>query len=375
MMESPLKRKFHDGFGERYEETRQSRDWKVRFVPTLLSPLLANIALHGMEERIKKYAESLPAKYGSGKRGRRQALGLVRYADDFVIMHKSKEVVEECQEIINKWLKDIGLELKPSKTRLVHTLNGFDFLGFNVRQYMVGKHHSKQGFKTLIKPSNKKVKEHYEQLSKVIDNHKAAPQKALISHLKPIIKGWCNYYKPVVSKEIFSKMDYLLWNKLQRWGYRRHPKKSKTWGNKKYWGNKVTKPKKPWEAPKEDNWVFMTKEGNYLPKHGWTEIVRHTKVKEARSTFDGDLIYWGNRMASHPELNSTKGKLFKRQKGKCAHCNLSFRSEDLLETHHIVPRSLGGSDKLKNLELLHLHCHDKVHGTKVNSSELDENPF
>ncbi|NEO93343.1 MAG: group II intron reverse transcriptase/maturase [Moorea sp. SIO3G5] len=340
----------------------------------IISPLLGNIALHGMEERIKEYAETIPDK-GKSKRDKRQALGLVRYADDFVIMHKSKEVVEECQKIINKWLKDIGLELKPSKTRMVHTLNGFDFLGFNIRQYLVGKHHSKQGFKTLIKPSNKKVKEHYEQLSKTIDRHKAAPQKALINHLKPIIKGWCNYYKPVVSKETFSKLDYLLWNKLQRWGYRRHPKKSKTWINKKYWGTKVAKPKKPWEAEKVDNWVFMTEENNYLPKHAWTEIVRHTKVKETRSTFDGDLIYWGNRMANHPELNTTKGKLFKKQKGKCAHCNLSFRNEDLLETHHIVPRSLGGSDKLKNLELLHLHCHDTVHGTKVNSDELDENPF
>ncbi|NEQ82998.1 MAG: group II intron reverse transcriptase/maturase [Moorea sp. SIO2I5] len=349
----------------------------------IISPLLANIALHGMEKRIKEYAETLPSKYGVSKSHKRKALSLIRYADDFVIMHKSKEVVEECQRIINKWLKDIGLELKPNKTKLVHTSNGFDFLGFNVRQYPVGKNQSKQGFKTLIKPSKKKVKEHWEQLSNAIDRHKAAPQKALIRHLKPIIRGWCNYNRSVVSKETFSSLDNMLWNKLQRWGYRRHPNKSKTWVNKKYWGTKVEKPKNPWDAPKVDNWVFMTEEDNYLPKHAKTEIVRHVKVKESRSPFDGDLIYWSARMQKHPEMTSSIGKLLKRQEGKCAHCGLTFRDGDLIEKHHILPRSLGGSDHYKNLELLHLHCHDAKHGKKIDSltvghatrTELDDNPF
>ncbi|NEQ83382.1 MAG: group II intron reverse transcriptase/maturase [Moorea sp. SIO2I5] len=350
----------------------------------IISPLLANIALHGMEERIKEYAETLPAKYGAGKKNRRLAIGLVRYADDFVIMHKSKEVVEECQRIINTWLKDIGLELKPSKTKLVHSSEGFDFLGFNIGQYPVVKNQSKQGFKTLIKPSKKKVKEHWEQLSSEIERHKAAPQEALIRQLKPIIRGWCNYNRSVVSAEIFKGLDYALWNKLQRWGYRRHPNKSKTWVNKKYWGTKAEKPKKPWDAPKIDNWVFMTNEENYLPKHAKTKIVRHTKVENTRSPFDGDLTYWSNRMQNHPEMTSQKGKLLKRQEGKCNHCGLTFREGDLMEKHHIIPRTQGGNDQLKNLELLHLHCHDEKHKTrvttkrqesKVDSSELDNNPF
>ncbi|NEO10718.1 reverse transcriptase domain-containing protein, partial [Moorena sp. SIO3I8] len=277
----------------------------------IISPLLANIALHGMENRIKEYAESLPGS----KRENRKALSLIRYADDFVIMHKNQEVVEECQRIIEKWLKGIGLELKPSKTRLIHTHKGFDFLGFNIRQYKVGKYQSKQGFKTIIKPSEKKVKEYYERLSSEIEKHKAAPQEALIRHLKPMIRGWCNYNRSACSKKTYKKLDHLLWNKLQRWGYRRHPNKSKAWVNKKYWGTKVEKPKKPWDAPKVDNWVFMVNEENYLKKHAKTEIVRHTKVKDTRSPFDGDLIYWSNRMSKHPEMTSQKGKLLKRQKG------------------------------------------------------------
>ncbi|AOY80180.1 group II intron reverse transcriptase/maturase [Moorena producens JHB] len=326
----------------------------------VISPLLANIALHGMEQEVWNYANSIKGKKTYYKKG----LALIRYADDFVILHPDQKVVEEYLEVINTWLQDMGLELKPSKTQITHTFDGFDFLGFNIRQYKTGKNHSKRGFKTIIKPSKEKVLEHYGQLSQVINRHKAAPQKALISQLKPIIRGWCNYYSSVCSKETFSKLGNLLWNKLRRWGYRRHPNKSRTWVTKKYWG-----------TIGEDNWVFMTNGNNYLPKHAKTEIVRHIKVQETRSPYDGDLIYWSTRMRKHPEMTTQKGRLLERQEGKCAHCGLTFRDGDLLEKHHIIPRALGGNDLDKNLELLHLHCHDAKHGTKVNSSKLDENPF
>ncbi|NEQ83058.1 MAG: group II intron reverse transcriptase/maturase [Moorea sp. SIO2I5] len=329
----------------------------------IISPLLANIALHGMEEHIKQYAETLKIKRRS-KKPRRNAMSLIRYADDFVIMHENPTVVEECQELIDKWLKDMGLELKPSKTKITHTLDGFDFLGFNIRQYKVGKNQSKQGFKTIIKPSKEKVLKHYGQLSEVIDQHKAAPQETLIRRLKPIILGWCNYNRSVCSKETFQTLGHLLWNKLQRWGYRRHPKKSKSWVAKKYWG-----------TIGKDNWTFMTGEDNYLPKHAKIEIIRHIKVKENRSPYDGDLIYWNDRMKNHPEMTSQKGRLLKRQEGKCAHCGLTFKDGDLLEKHHIIHRALGGSNEDENLELLHLHCHDNKHGTKINTKRLDENPF
>jgi RNA-directed DNA polymerase len=109
----------------------------------VISPLLANIALHGMENRIKQYAETLPGR----KRENRHNLSLIRYADDFVILHEDITVIHRCQRIISEWLDDMGLELKPSKTRLTHTLNeygqekpGFHFLGFFIRQFPAGKH-------------------------------------------------------------------------------------------------------------------------------------------------------------------------------------------------------------------------------------------
>ncbi|NEO10438.1 MULTISPECIES: group II intron reverse transcriptase/maturase [unclassified Moorena] len=326
----------------------------------IISPLLANIALHGMEKAVWEHANTVKKKKTHYKRG----LAFIRYADDFVILHQDQKVVEEYKEVIKEWLKGMGLELKPSKTKITNLYDGIDFLGFNIRHYKVGKNHSKRGFKTIIKPSKEAISKHYEQLSTAINKHRAAPQEALISYLKPIIRGWCNYYRSVCSKEIFDDLGNMLWNKLQRWGYRRHPNKSKSWVTKKYWG-----------TVDKDNWMFMTDKDNYLPKHAKTEIVRHVKVQEARSPYDGDLIYWNTRMRNHPEMTSQKGRLLKRQKGKCAHCGLTFRDGDLLEKHHIIPRALGGNNLDKNLEVLHLHCHDAKHGIKVNSSELDENPF
>jgi RNA-directed DNA polymerase len=324
----------------------------------VISPLLANIALHGMEERIKQYADTLPTRSGHGKRDNRRNLSLIRYADDFVILHEDITVVQRCKEIISEWLKSMGLELKPSKTRLAHTLNqceqekpGFDFLGFTIQQYPVGKYHSKQGFKTIITPSKQKQKVHYNQIASVIEAHKAAPQVALISRLNPIIRGWANYYATVVSKVAYSDIDDLMYQKLRAWAKRRHPKKNGEWVSNKYW-----------QTLGGDNWVFATmKEGSSplrLLNHADTPIVRHVKVKGESSTYDGNLVYWSTRMGNNPEMPSRVSKLLKKQKGKCTHCGLFFRENDVIEVDHRIPKSQGGKDSYDNWELLHRHCHD-----------------
>jgi RNA-directed DNA polymerase len=321
----------------------------------VISPLLANIALHGMENRIKQFA----ATWKGHKQNNRQSLSLIRYADDFVILHEDITVVQRCQTIISEWLKDMGLELKPSKTRLAHTLDkyeqaepGFDFLGFNIRQYRISKYHSKQGFKTIITPSKKKQKKHYDQIAKVIENHKAAPQQALISRLNPIIRGWANYYSAVISKEVFGKIDHLTYLKIEAWANQRHPNKGKTEVANKYWHKDGLR-----------NWVFATKEGgkisNRLLLHADTPIVRHVKVKGESSPYDGNLVYWSSRMGNSLELPTRVSKLLKQQKGKCTHCGLYFRENEVLEVDHIIPKSKGGKDEYKNLQLLHRHCHDQ----------------
>jgi Retron-type reverse transcriptase len=324
----------------------------------VISPLLANIALHGMEERIKQYAETLPTRSGWGKRDNRSSLNLIRYADDFVILHENITVVERCREIISEWLNGMGLELKPSKTRLAHTLiqceqekPGFDFLGFTIQQFPVGKYHSKQGFKTIITPSKKKQKVHYDQIASVIEAHKSAPQAALINHLNPIIRGWAKYYATVVSKEAYAELDYLMYQKLNAWAKRRHPKKNGGWISKKYW-----------HTIGGENWVFATREEGEtlfrLLSHVSTPVVRHVKVKGESSPYDGNLVYWSTRMGNSPEMPNRVSKLLKRQKGKCAYCDMFFREYDVMEVDHKIPKSKGGKDSYDNWDLLHRHCHD-----------------
>ncbi len=338
--------------------------------PWVISPLLANIALHGMEERIKQFAETIDLKDKRGrqqsKRDKRQSLSLIRYADDFVILHEDITVVQRCKEIISEWLNGMGLELKPSKTRLAHTLiehngqdAGFNFLGFNVRQYPVGKYSTgcntignPLGFKTLIKPSKEKIKTHYDRIAEVIEQHKSSPQGALITHLNPIIRGWANYYRAFVSKETFSKLGHLVQWKLKRWAKRRHSNKSDEWVTDKYW-----------QTIGGDNWVFATRQEGENPmrllKHSATEIVRHVKVKGEASPYDGNLVYWSSRMGHNPDVPKNVATLLKSQKGKCAHCKLHFTEQSVMEIDHIIPKSQGGKNEYKNLQLLHRPCHDK----------------
>ena len=326
----------------------------------VISPLLANVALHGMESRIKEYAATLTG----GKRDNIKSLSLIRYADDFVIIYERQEVVENCQIIIGQWLSNVGLELNQEKTKITHTLHqvkeniGFNFLGFNIRQYPVGKYHSGKnpggnlmGFKTIIKPSKEKVTEHYRKLSEIVDKHKAVEQHILISKLNSIIRGWSNYYRTACSKDTFSKLSHLLHHKIWRWGKRRHPNKNKHWIKNKYW-----------HTVKGDNWAFGIKQGDEiysLIKHPQIPIVRHTKVKGSASPYDGNFIYWATRRGKHPEVKTTVAKLLKIQKGKCNLCKLNFTPESKIETDHIIPRKAGGDNKIDNLQALHKHCHDK----------------
>jgi RNA-directed DNA polymerase len=323
----------------------------------VISPLLANVALHGMEERLMQYAESWKGEKAKNKSN----LTFVRYADDFVILYHDINVILKAKEIISEWLKEVGLEISEKKTSIRHTLlpyedkeAGFDFLGFNVRQYPIkGKHNSgkntngtRLGFKTLIKPSKKKIQEHYLKIAEIIKKNNAAHQAALISQLNPLIRGWSNYYKIVVSKEAFADIDRLIWQRLWRWAERRHPNKSAKWVKEKYFhkvGNR--------------NWVFRTGDCQLI-NHAETPIVRHVKVKGAYSPYNGDETYWATRMGKHPELPTRVSKLLKKQKGKCKICELTFMEGDRMEVDHITPKSKGGKNSYDNFQLLHRHCHD-----------------
>ncbi len=179
--------------------------------------------LHGIEERIKqefpRMTHSMRETWFHKKGMDFKSPNIIRYADDFVILHENKAVVQRCREIISEWLSGIGLELKPEKTRLTHTLHpelsedgkaGFDFLGHHIQQFPAGKYRSDLdsqgrilGFNTLITPSAKASKAHQEEIGRNIKKHRSSPQSALIKDLNPVIRGWTSFYTK-------SALQYLL---------------------------------------------------------------------------------------------------------------------------------------------------------------------
>jgi len=335
----------------------------------VISPLLANIALHGMETWLTEQILPNLKEWGKrrqrcviGKRDLIQSLSVIRYADDFVIIHEDEEIIVKTKQLVEKWLKGIGLGMKAAKTRITHTLNGnnpgIDFLGFNIRQYRANQG---KGYKTLIKPSKKAQKEHLKAISKILDGHQSAPQAAVIGRLNPVIKGWSRYFSNGTAKEIYSKMDYKVWEKLRRWIKRRHPSKKLKWCVRKYF-----------HTVGENNWTFSTKDGHALTSHQETPIKRHIKVKGTASPYNGDWAYWSNRRGTYPTTPPRVSKLLKLQKGQCKICQLFLNSEDVAEVHHMDENH--NNNRIANLALIHGHCHDKVHGSMRNKHLAIEEP-
>ena len=325
----------------------------------VVSPLLANIALHGMETRVAQaftYREGKP--------------NFVRYADDFVVFHPTEAGVKKAKEVLETWLKDIGLELKPSKTRITHTLQeyqgvvGFDFLGWTVRQFPVGKTHTGKaghygpllGFKTLIRPSKEAVKRHIAELGQVIRNHHNKTQGQLIRELNAKIGGWTRYHRTVAAAKVFDHCEYILFLQLQQWARYRHPNKGKRWVAHTYW-----------HVDNGHGWIFTDQQVT-LRDHPQTHIQRHVKVKGTASPYDGNLVYWSQRLSKHYLLSGIKGKLLQKQAGTCYWCELHFKEGDVIEIDHIIPRSGGGGEELSNKLALHRHCHDQRHARRVDST-------
>jgi len=342
----------------------------------VISPLLANIALHGIENMLMEYAKTLDVRRKDkpnsqvGWQAKVKQLTFVRYSDDFVVIHHDLHVIQRCQELISEWLKDIGLELKPSKTRITHTLipelsedgkAGFDFLGYNIRQFPAGKYVSSRnryigalGFNTFIIPSKDACKRHQARIREIIRKHKNSPQAQLIIELNPVIRGWCNYYKfsDASGRNVLSKQDHLVFKKLRAWGRHRC-------------GNLKDARKKYFTKIGKRNWIFATREGNTNPlrllfhSDFGSSSTNYVKVKGDKSPYDGNLIYWSTRMGRNPEMPISKAIRLKKQKGKCNWCKLHFREGDILEEDHIIPTALGGKNIYENLQLLHAHCHDE----------------
>jgi RNA-directed DNA polymerase len=321
--------------------------FKGKFNPTntgtpqggVCSPLLANIGLHGLEIFIKSTNPKL---------------GVVRYADDFLVTARDKGSLEIAQVQIQQWLSKRGLELSSEKTLITSMEDGFNFLGFNHRHY---------NGKLLIKPSKKKVLDFCKRIGKEIKAMNGSEQEKVIQKLNPILRGFANYYKGVVSKETFSYIKSRTWQYLWRWAKRRHPNKNTRWVQKRYFktinGNKWTFACTTSDRRGKEKDLIL-----YPIAH--TPIERHVKVKGKASPDDPSIReYWEKRHQkygkSYWEKNSRNYKIAQNQNWVCPICGEPLFNEEEIETHHISPVAQGGLDDLENLQHLHKACHKQEH--------------
>jgi RNA-directed DNA polymerase len=323
----------------------------------IISPTLANLTLDGLEAMLRnKFAR----KGGSAKR---QQVNLIRYADDFIITGRSKELLEdEVKPMVESFLKERGLVLSEEKTRVTHIEEGFDFLGWNFRKY--------DGL-MLIKPSRKNVKAFLKDIREKVKGNKMAKQESLIGMLNPKIRGWANYHKGVVAKEIFTKVDHEVWKTLWHWAKRRHPHKRPQWVKERYF-----------KTERNRTWVFAantkSKEGEpqivKLVRTIDTKIERHVKIKGEANPFDSEQeTYFESRLDRKMRKSLTgqikKWRLWWKQDGKCPNCNQKMTEETGWHVHHILPKSEGGKDNISNLALVHPNCHRQIHSQKLNVAE------
>ena len=270
----------------------------------VISPLLLNIALHGLEE-------AAGVRYLTGVRAGEVAgtsPALVRYADDLVVCCHTRQQAEQVKARLAAWLAPRGLAFNEAKTRIVRLDDkGFEFLGFHLRRYDTGK--------LLIKPSVTAIKRFRKRLAKEFRALRGANVAAVLAKITPIVRGWVAYYRTVVSSRVFHALTDYLWKLTYKWACWSHPNKPKRWITRRYFGK--------FNKFRNDRWVFGDRDtGAYLPKPAWTDIVRHTLVKGGASPDDPDLAeYWAQRRRKvKPPLDSYTVRLLAKQDGRCTLC-------------------------------------------------------
>ena len=269
----------------------------------ILSPLLANIALNGIEEYLSDWIAEIPAFSPGGHRiskpNRRKRLLYVRYADDFVVLHPDKEVIDSVKVLIEEFIRPMGLELHPDKTCITHIFikirdqnPGFKFLGFWIRNYQVGKtKRGKRGeeYKTFIRPHPQNISDVLRKIKLILKQNNNVI--TVVERLNPIIRGWANYFSTIASKRTFSAMDSKLMIQLMRWAKRKHPTRSKKWIRNRYLIRDTEKGKS------RLRFGYKGKNDKLIGIYTFAEIsiVRHTTVSGGKSIYDNDLIYWSQR--------------------------------------------------------------------------------
>jgi RNA-directed DNA polymerase len=315
----------------------------------ICSPVLANMTLNGLEKELREKFPKHP-NIGSNEK-----INFVRFADDFIVTGKSKEVLEnEVKPLVEQFMKERGLTLSQEKTIVTHIEDGFDCLGQHLRKY---------NGKLLSKPSKKNIHTFLEGIRTVIKENKQATAGNLIAQLNPKIRGWANYHRHVVSKETFNKVAHAIFLAVWQWARRRHPHKPHSWIKKKYF-----------QSRGGQNWVFsgeiLGREGALQPirlmKASSMPIERHVKIRSEANPYDPEWETYFEKRLDVKMVHNLKGKrsllhLWKQQGGLCPLCTRKITKLTGWHSHHMEWRSRGGKDQAATRVLLHPECHERLH--------------
>jgi RNA-directed DNA polymerase len=341
----------------------------------VISPLLLNVALHGLEQAAGVRYLSTGVDAGDV---RRDSPVMIRYADDMLALCHTRQQAEQIKAQLAEWLQPRGLAFNETKTHIIGASQGCDFLGFSIRRYPNGK--------LLIKPSTEAKRRVRERLAAEVRSLRGNNAVALIARLNPKIRGWAAYYRHVVSGEVFNTLDTYVWNLTYRWALRGHRNKPKRWIVDHHYG--------AFHPARNDRWVFGDRHsGSYLVKFSWTRIVRHQMVKGGASPHDPALTdYWNTRRGRNPPpLGRSTLRRLQAQHGRCPLCGDYLLLADhqpaspteweqwLTATRKAITKqaiTTTESDKPddRNPRLIHTHCqkrHTNAHG---NSPEQPQPP-
>ncbi len=332
----------------------------------IISPLLANIALDGLDRLLSQYEKVRTYPFFDKNRGKVRhnkikyaKYGFIRYADDFIITAETKQDIKDIYPTVERWLGEKGLKLSQEKTNITHVGKGFNFLGFNIRQLKGS---------TYCFPQKEKVLTKLREIRAWLKTNKQATTENVIGYLNPIIRGVGNFYKIGSAKQVLDYFDHQIWKALWAWAKRRHatPKKGAGWVKKNYFC-----------VHKGQDWTFFAKthdrRGNpryiYVFKASSIPIERHVKVKGTASPDDPTLTkYWKDRQSKYGKsywaLGSKLYKVAEKQQWGCPVCGEHLFNGEELHAHHKVQVQNDGFDGAENLIHVHKICHHHLHSGK-----------
>lgn len=254
-----------------------------------ISPVLANLALDGLEGRIRKAAADCRTKAIPNPK-----VNFIRYADDLVVTAASREILQEIViPATAAFLKERGLSLSAKKTRIVHIDEGFDFLGANIRKF---------GGKLIMQPRKTNVLGLARKVGDLTRRSRGTKTETLIGRLNPILRGWAYQFRHLVASKTFEYLDERIFWQLWRWACRRHGNKGKRWIKQRYFPDKGKR-----------SWVFSARTSGEGGQSNTTAIFRmstvpirrHIKIRAEARFHDARYADYFNtrqlRTARHPK--------------------------------------------------------------------------